>query len=240
MTRIRPLLVLLVLGLLLAGGRAVQAHTTSPPMSLGFEMVDNIAEGQLIIEVGMAETWIGTSWSQPEDPADPEALDTLLKALLERCSITLNNQAVTFKGETVVTLFSFDPTGAPGGGEEKLQFLFKTTLSEPAHTLHINWTNFAGILWEDEHEVPILVMANRAGDSATLTPEEHVFDWRRRPAAFDWSKAVHTVDATPRPCGRCQSLRSRSCSSASCFCLDCSCRSGAPSRMPCGRLDAWP
>lgn len=201
MRGVPPLSLLLIACALLAGlpGQVeAHPHATPPPVSLDFTMLENTIEAQLLIEVALAEHWLGEAWYQPEDPSDPEAVAALTKALLSRFKFTIDDGTVELAGSSVITLASFDMAGE-AQGSETLKLLLEAPVAAPAQRMQLVWTNFSGILWEDKVEFPVMVEADRVSDSALLSPEEPVFNWRRRPPDFDWSKPIASVDAPPPP-----------------------------------------
>lgn len=178
---------------------AAHPHATPPPMSLDFTMLERMIETQLMIEVSLIEHWLDEAWYQPEDPSDSETLSAITKALLERCTLTIDGKPLVLKPTSVQTLASFDMSAQGGEGSETIKVLFENPVEAPAQSMDIAWTNFSGILWEDLQEFPVMVEADRVYDSAILSIEEHLFHWTRRPPHFDWSQPIQQVSAPPAP-----------------------------------------
>ncbi|MDJ0973147.1 MAG: hypothetical protein QNJ98_01635 [Planctomycetota bacterium] len=196
--RFLPLVIALLGVLVLPRSAGAHPHSKPPPMSLDFTMLESSIAVQLLIEVALAEDWIGEAWYQPEDPNDPEAVGALTKALLARFKFTIDDAPVELKGTNVVTLASFSMAGEEEGAET-LKLELEGKVAAPAQRMHLVWTDFSGIVWEDKIEFPVMVEADRVADSALLSPEEPVFSWRRRPPEFDWAQPIASVSAPPPP-----------------------------------------
>lgn len=152
-------------------------HNTVPPVEVTLTWRETERELTALLDL---EKYQILSWETP--PPRRVDLDaeippsTALARLLTRMQVELDGAAVTPQFRSLVD---------GGGPNPETQPRVKLLVAYPAprapSKVRVVWTEFLGIFWETQAQVPLTVHVDAQIDAAMLTREEPEFIWHRRP-----------------------------------------------------------
>lgn len=177
--RILPLLA--ALALLPAAWReaAAHPHNTAPPVDVTFAWGEFEHELTALVDL---EKWQIVSWASPpprhvnlREEVPPSAA---VERLARRLTVELDGAPVAPVFRSLVDGGGPNPEVLP---RMKLLVAYPTASQRPPSQVRVLWTDFDGIFWENQAQVPLVVGIEGQVDAATLTREEPEFLWHRRP-----------------------------------------------------------
>lgn len=202
MLRRASLLCLLVLGLLVGPVRAVDAHPhkVPAPITVDLTVKKDKVEGTAIIQVPLIELWLGRSFDPPTNGDNQQRAQELAALIHARSVLEANGKRPVPTGLKVTELLDtglgFEPQAQKPPKTYMVTFEYPIDGDAP-EDVQLKWTDFAGVMWETEVQVPVNIYGERAVDTATLTPQDPGHTWRRPKGEWDFYKEIESVEAPP-------------------------------------------
>ena len=198
------LLSFLLLGLLAMPAVAATAHPhkVPPPISVDLRIKKEKVEGTAIIQVPLIELWLGRSFDPPENGDNEERAKELAALIHARSVLEAGDKTAVPTGVSIKALedsglgFGMDPGGAPLTKSYLVNFEYPLE-GEAPEKVELKWTNFDGVRWETDVQVPVTIFGERAVDSATLSPQDPGHIWRRPKGEWYFDKEIESVEAPP-------------------------------------------
>jgi hypothetical protein len=196
---------LLILGLLTPALRTADAHPhkVPAPITVDLTVKKEKVEGSAIIQVPLIELWLGRSFVPPKNGDNAARAQELAALIHARSVLEADGKHPVPTGISVKELedsgmgFGMDPEGAPLTKSYLVNFEYAIEGDKAPEDVQLKWTNFDGVMWETEVQVPVNIYGERAVDTATLTPQDPGHTWRRPKGEWDFYKEIESVEAPP-------------------------------------------